>query len=65
MRIRLGEDGFQLIARRFPGNLQLPCGDVGGRAARDDAGDLRFRRCEMECLGEDRRWRPWPSPQGV
>ena len=33
MRVRLGKDGFQLIARRLPGNLQL-LGDDSGRGAR-------------------------------
>ena len=43
MRVRLGKDGFQLIARRLPGNLQTP-----GRRSREkrcaqcEAGELRF-----------------------
>src|ERR1019366_10800149 len=45
--------------------MQLPGGDVGSGAACDDAGELRFRRCETECLGEDRRWRTWPGAQGI
>ena len=51
MRIRLGKDGFQLISRRLPGNLQLPGGDIGRSSPRDDAGDLCFRWCQPECLG--------------
>ncbi len=43
MHVRLDKDGFQLIARRLPGNLQTP-----GRRSREkrraqcDAGELRF-----------------------
>jgi hypothetical protein len=59
MRVRLGKDGFQLIARRLPGNLQFAGGDIGRGAARDDAGELRFRRRQAERFGEDRRGRPW------
>ena len=33
MHVRLGKDGFQLIALRLPGNLQLPGGDIGRGAA--------------------------------
>jgi hypothetical protein len=40
MRVRLGEHGFQLIARSLARNLQFPGGDIGRRAARDDAGEL-------------------------
>ena len=43
MRVRLGKDGFQLIARRLPGNLQFAGGGIERGAARDDAGELRFR----------------------
>ena len=42
MRVRLGEHGFQLIARSLARNLQFPGGDIGRRAARDDAGELCF-----------------------
>jgi len=34
MRVRLGKDGFQVIARRLPGNLQFAGGDIGYREAR-------------------------------
>ena len=43
MHVRLDKDGFQLIARRLPGNLRTP-----GRRSREkrraqcDAGELRF-----------------------
>jgi hypothetical protein len=40
MRVRLGKDGFQLIARRLAGNLQLPGGDIGRRAARRPTGRI-------------------------
>ena len=65
MRVRLGKDGFQLIARRLPGYFQLPGGDTGRGATRDDAGELRFRRCQAECLCDDRGRRPWPWSQGI
>src|SRR5271157_2712681 len=65
MRVGLGKDGFQLIARRLPGYFQLPGCDIGRSATRDDAGELRLRRCQAECLGEDRRGRPWSWPQGI
>ena len=65
MRVRLGKDGFQLIARRLPGNLQFAGGDIGRGTARDDAGELRFRRRQAERFGEDRRGRPWLGPQGI
>jgi hypothetical protein len=57
MRVRLGKDGFQLIARRLPGNLQFAGGDIGRGAACDDAGELRFRRrqagfCRKLCMAE-------------
>ena len=65
MRIRLGKDGFQLISRRLPGYLQLPGGDIGRSSPRDDAGDLCFRWCQPECLGEDRRGWSWPWSQGI
>ena len=42
MRVRLGKDGFQLISRRLPGNMQFAGGDIGRSSTRDDAGDLRF-----------------------
>ncbi len=65
MRVRLGKDGFQLIARRLPGNLQFAGGDIGRGAARDDAGKLCFRRCQAERFGEDRRGRPWLGPKAL
>ena len=65
MRVRLGKDGFQLISRRLPGNMQFAGGDIGRSSTRDDAGDLCFRRCQPECLGEDRRGRSWPWSQGI
>ena len=65
MRVRLGKHGFQLIARCLPGNLQFAGGDIGRGAARDDAGELCFRRRQAERFGEDRRGRPWLGPQGV
>ena len=51
MCARLGKDGFQLIARRLPGNLQLSGGDIGRGAAGDDARELRLRRCQSENFG--------------
>jgi hypothetical protein len=65
MRIGLGEHGFQLVARRLARNLQFPGGDIGRRAARDDAGEFGFRRRQRECLGEDRRGWPRPGTQGI
>jgi hypothetical protein len=65
MRVRLGKHGFQLVARRLPGNFQFAGGDIGRGAARDDAGELRFRRRQVERFGEDRRGRPWFGPQGI
>jgi hypothetical protein len=65
VRVRLGKDGFQMIARRLPGNLQFAGGDIGRGAARDDTGELRFRRCQAERFGEDRRGRPWLWSQGI
>jgi hypothetical protein len=64
MGVRLGKDGFQMIACRLPGNFQFAGGDIGRGAARDDAGELRFRRRQAERFGEDRRGRPWLGPQG-
>ena len=40
MRVRLGKDGFQLIARRLPGNLQFAGGDIGRGAARRPTGRI-------------------------
>jgi hypothetical protein len=40
MRVRLGKDGFQLIARRLPGNLQFAGGDIGRGAARKPTGRI-------------------------
>ena len=65
MGVGLGKDGFQLIARRVPGNLQFSGGDLRRCAARDDASELRFRRRKPECFGEDRCWRPWPWSHGI
>ena len=55
MSVRLGENGFQLIAGCLPRNLQLPGGYLGRGAASDNAGKLRFRRGQPECLSDDRR----------
>jgi hypothetical protein len=65
VRVGFGEHGFQLIARRLAGNLQLPGGDIGRHAARDDAGEFGFRMGELKCFGEDRRGRPGPGTQGI
>jgi hypothetical protein len=44
MRVRLGEDGFQLIARRLPRKLQTPeWRSREKRRAQCDAGQLRFQ----------------------
>ena len=50
MCIGLGKYGFQLIARRVAGNLQLAGGDIGWRAARNDAGEFGFRRGRRNVL---------------
>ena len=44
MGVRLGKDGFQMIACRLPGNFQFAGGDIGRGAARDDTGELGFGR---------------------
>ena len=63
--VRLDKDGFQLISRRLPGNLQLPSGNSGRSPARDDAGELGLRRGQVERFGEGGRWWPWPWSQGI
>jgi len=65
MRVRLGKHGFQLIARPSPGNLQFAGGDIGRGAARDDAGELCFRRRQAERFGEIAAGGPGLGPKAL